>query len=193
MMNDVLLFAAAGAVGYVWSCAVAPPIVRAAWSCVARRTRGAVVALGLACAGAVVWTIVPLTLGLMALLLDPAIGVALLRATAWGPGLAIGGGVWLLRSTIEREMPRVGETFEAATAVAIVAAADDDPATVARVSAIYRAWAIDGSSSVNTAPPSGAFEARTSPPWRDTMARTIESPSPLPEGTRVPAREASTL
>ena len=43
------------------------------------------------------------------------------------------------------------------------------------------------------APPPGAFDARTVPPWRSTMARTIERPRPLPDGTRVPAREASAL
>ena len=34
------------------------------------------------------------------------------------------------------------------------------------------------------APPSGAFDAVTVPPWRSTMALTIDRPRPLPEGHR---------
>jgi hypothetical protein len=45
----------------------------------------------------------------------------------------------------------------------------------------------------NRAPPVGPFAAETVPPWRSMMARTIERPRPLPDGTAVPAREASTL
>jgi hypothetical protein len=44
-----------------------------------------------------------------------------------------------------------------------------------------------------SAPPSGAFLALTEPPWRSMMARTMERPRPLPDGTGVPARAASTL
>ena len=50
-----------------------------------------------------------------------------------------------------------------------------------------------GRSKVNTAPPSDPFDAWISPPWRTTIARTIDRPSPLPDGTRVPARAASAL
>ena len=44
-----------------------------------------------------------------------------------------------------------------------------------------------------TAPPPGAFDAVTVPPSRSTIALTIESPSPLPDGVAVGARDESTL
>src|SRR4051794_26465006 len=50
-----------------------------------------------------------------------------------------------------------------------------------------------GKSSSNVAPPSGVLSALTVPPWRSMIARTIDSPRPLPDGTSVPARDASTL
>src|SRR5690606_24491122 len=50
-----------------------------------------------------------------------------------------------------------------------------------------------GSVTVNTAPPSGAFSAQTWPPCWCTIARTIESPSPLPERVAAPERAASAL
>ena len=43
------------------------------------------------------------------------------------------------------------------------------------------------------APPSGALAAVTVPPWRSTMARTIDRPRPLPEAAPVAVREASAL
>jgi hypothetical protein len=46
---------------------------------------------------------------------------------------------------------------------------------------------------VNIAPPPGALDAVVSPPWRATMARTIDRPRPLPDATAVPARAASAL
>jgi len=50
-----------------------------------------------------------------------------------------------------------------------------------------------GSRISNTAPPSGAFEAVSCPPWRSTIARTIERPRPLPAVELLAVRDASTL
>ena len=49
-----------------------------------------------------------------------------------------------------------------------------------------------GRRSSKIAPPSGALAAVTVPPWVSTIARTIERPRPLPDGTAVLARAAST-
>jgi hypothetical protein len=58
----------------------------------------------------------------------------------------------------------------------------------------FMALHVQGGSQIwKRAPLSGALEAVTVPPWRSTMARTIESPRPLPDGSVVPARDTSTL
>ena len=53
-------------------------------------------------------------------------------------------------------------------------------------------WSGRGILISKTAPPSGAFAAVTVPPWRSTMAWTIESPRPLPD-ILVALRAASAL
>ena len=45
----------------------------------------------------------------------------------------------------------------------------------------------------NRAPPVSTLLAPIVPPWRRTIACTIDSPSPLPDGSAVPVREKSTL
>jgi hypothetical protein len=193
LLRDVLTFAGAGAAGYMWLSAIVAPLWNALRSCVRERRRRAFAVLALACAAAVLWTAVPLALLFLAMMLEPRAGLALLQEHAVRPGFVAGLCAWTIHLGVASRAPRFGDTFEAATAIAVVAAVDDDARTLARVEAIYRALAIEGSRNVKTAPPSGPFEAWTSPPWRRTIARTIESPRPLPEGTRVPARDASTL
>jgi hypothetical protein len=193
MLKDVLVFLTSASSGYLWLSAIAAPVISAARSYARERRRIALAALALACAAALLWTVVPVALAFIGMVLEPPVGLAMLRAHSLGPGFAAGLCAWLLHLALERRMPRLGATFEAATVVAIVAAVDDRPATLARVESLYRGLVIDGSRNVNTAPPSGLFDAWTSPPWRETIARTIDSPRPLPDGTRVPARDASIL
>jgi len=193
MVKDLLMFGAFATAGYGWLCAIVAPLVTAARSLVRRRSAAAIGALVLACGAAALWTVVPLALAFLMMMLEPRYGLALLQANGLRPAFVAGLAAWLLHLALERRMPRMGGTFEAATAIALVAAFDDSPPTLARVEAIYRACASAGSRKVNSAPPDGPLDAWTSPPWRTTMARTMERPRPLPEGTRVPAREASTL
>jgi hypothetical protein len=193
MLNVVLVWAGCATAAYLWLRAIVAPLVTAVRSYGRERGRLALLAAGLACAAALLWTIVPLAILLVAMMLEPRYGLALIATPSLRPGLVAGVAAWLAHAAIDRRLPRFGKTFEAASAVAIVAAVDDDPRTLGRVESLYRALAIDGSRKVNTAPPPGLFDACTSPPWRTTMARTIDRPRPLPEGTRVPAREASTL
>ena len=194
MLKEAMMYASTGAVVYAWLCATVAPLVHTLRSCVRERLSvRAAAGFALACAGAVLWTAVPAALVLLGMILMPAAGLALLRAHPFEPGVAAGIGLWLCGLAHARRLPRFGDTFEAATAIGIVAAVRDDARTLARVEALYRAVATDGSRSVKTAPPSGLLDAVTSPPWRTTMARTIDRPRPLPDGTCVPAREASTL
>lgn len=192
MLKNVLMFGSFASAAYAWLCAIVAPLATALRSWLRERRRGAILAVGLSCAGALLWTLVPMALTLLGMMLEPRAGIALLRTPTLVPGLAAGVGIWLLHLALERRLPRLGDTFEAATAIAIVAAIDDDERTLGKVESIYRALAIDGSRKVKTAP-SGPLATPTSPPWRTTMARTMESPRPLPERTRVPARDASAL
>jgi len=194
MLNDMMAYAGVAGLAYGWLCAIAAPLVNTARACVRERLSArALAAFALATAGAMLWTIVPAGLLLLAMMLLPDAGLAMLRAHPFGPGLVAGAATWLIHLGIERRAPRFGDTFEAATAIGIVAAVRDDDRTLARVEVLYRAVATDGSRNVNTAPPAGLLEACSSPPCLSTIARTIDRPRPLPEGTRVPAREASTL
>jgi hypothetical protein len=193
MLNNTLVLLTSATAAYLWLCAIVAPVISGARSCARERRTVAFVALALACAAALLWTVVPMGLAVIAVMLEPAIGLATLRATSPAPGFAAGVAAWLLHLTLERRMPRLGATFEAASAVAIVAAVDDRASTLCRVESLYRWLVTEGSRNVKTAPPPGSFEAWTSPPWRETIARTIDNPRPLPEGTTVPAREASAL
>jgi hypothetical protein len=194
MLKDLMMFASVAGVGYTWLCATVAPLVTSARSCLREHaSRRALAGFGLACAAAVLWTIVPTVIALVGMMLEPRASLALLQLQLVGPGLAVGLSVWLLHFAVEQRLPRIGPTFEAATAIAIVAAVKDDDRTLAKVEGLYRAVATDGSRNVNTAPPPDAFETCTVPPWRSTMARTIDSPRPLPDGSRVPERDLSAL
>ena len=194
MLKDVLMLGSFGTVGYAWLSAIVAPLVCATRAVVRERaSRRAMAALGLAAGGAVLWTFVPAGLLFLGIMLEPRVGLMLLHTKWIAPGLALGVCAWCVHLAVERTLPRLGATFETATALAIVAAVRDDDRTLARVEALYRAVVTEGSRNVKAAPPSAVLEARTSPPWRRTIARTMDSPRPLPDGTRVPARDASTL
>jgi len=150
MSNEILMFLGCAAAGYAWLCAIVAPLVTAVRSALRERTLRAVVALGLALAAALLWTIVPLALVFLLMMLQPAFGAALLQTRAAGPGVVAGLSGWLLRFAFERRIPRLGATFEAASALAIVAAVDDSPRTLRQVESIYRALAIDGGQRVLT-------------------------------------------
>ena len=194
MLKDALMLGTCATASYAWLSAIVAPLFCAMRASVRERgSRRALAALALAAGGAVLWTFVPAGLALLGMILEPHAGLLLLHTRWPAPGLALGACAWCLHFAIERSVPRLGETFETATALAIVAAVKDDDRTLARVERLYRAVVTEGSRNVKAAPPSVVFDARTSPPWRRTMARTIDRPSPLPEGTPVPARDASTL
>jgi len=194
MLKDVLTLGSFGTASYAWLSAIVAPLVRATSALVRERgSRRAVAALALATGGAVLWTFLPAGLALLGMMLEPRVGLMLLQTKWVVPGLALGVCAWCVHFAIERSLPRLGPAFETATALAIVASVRDDDRTLARVEALYRAVVAEGSRNVKAAPPSGVLDTRISPPWRRTIARTIDSPRPLPDGARVPARDASTL
>ena len=146
-------------------------------------------------------------------MLEPRAGLALVRSPLFWPGAGLGAVVWAVHLARSARVPRFGDGFEAGTALAAVAIVDDSAPTLARVQALYartqsrgttvrRAPQVlrsrsdlsaAGSTSVKIAPPPGWLAAEMSPPCRSTIARTIDSPRPLPERTVVPALEASAL
>jgi len=194
MLKDLVMLGSCGTAAYTWLSAIVSPLVCAIRAFVREHaSRRALAALALAAGGAVLWTFVPAGLALLGMMLEPRVALQLFHPRWLMAGFALGVCAWCARLAIEGSMPRLGATFETATALAIVAAVRDDDRTLARVESFYRAVVADGSRNVNAAPPPGPLDTRTSPPWRKTIARTIDSPSPLPEGTRVPARDASTL
>ena len=194
MLKDVIVMAAFGTAGYSWLAATVAPIVSAVGNCLREQASSrALAALGLALAAAGLWTVLPAGLVLLGVILEPNAGLFVIQTRGGMMGLALGGYAWMLHLALERRLPRLGPTFEMASAIAVAAAVRDDDRTLANVEAIYRAVVTDGSMIVNTAPPSGAFDARPRRRGATTIARTIESPSPLPDGTRVPARDASAL
>ena len=194
MIKDLVMLGSSGTVSYAWLSAIVAPLACAIRASIRERaSRRALAALALAAGGMVLWTVMPAGLVLLGMMLEPRLGLMLLTTKWLVPGLALGVAAWAGHLAIERRVPRFGAAFETATALAIVAAVRDDDRTLARVEALYRAVVTDGSRNVNAAPPSGVLLARTSPSWRNTIARTIDKPRPLPDRTRVPVRDASTL
>lgn len=122
--------------------AIVAPVVTAVSCLRARGARRALAGLGLACAGAVLWTVLPPAVALPAMMLEPQTAMALLQAHGAGAAFAAGIAAWLLQLALERRVPHFGPTFEAATALAIVAAIRDDDRTLRRAESLYRETAV---------------------------------------------------
>src|SRR5258708_35664480 len=143
MLRDVLILASCGSVGYAWLCAVASPLVRAIRSVLRRgAARAAWSALGLAVAAAVLWTAISGATILLAMILEPRAGLALMQSQLFWPGIWVGNLTWALHLAMTLRAPRFGSTFEIASALAIVALVNDDPRTLARVHHVYAAHAL---------------------------------------------------
>jgi len=157
MLTDLMMYAGAATVAYGWLCAIVAPMVTAARSCVRERcSRRAAAVLALAVAAAAVWTVVPPAVLLLGMMLEPRAGLALVAARGLGVGFASGIAAWLLHLALERRMPRIGVTFETATAVAIGAAIKDDDRTLAKVEGLYRSLTAVGSSQLAAGSPVGS-------------------------------------
>jgi hypothetical protein len=109
---------------------------------VVRRAQRVWRAFALATGGAVLWTVIGAAGILLFMMLEPRIGLALLRSGAWLAALLLGNIGWSLQAISTDRLPRIGEDFEVATALALTALAEDDPQTLARVEDLYRAHAV---------------------------------------------------
>src|SRR5262245_8995501 len=142
MLRDVLIIISCGTAGYAWLCAIVAPVVRAARSFVHRATRQAGMSVALAVGAALLWTTIALAATVLAMILEPRAGLALLGSHLFWPGIWAGSAAWLVQFTLTLRVPRFGATFEIATALAIVAVFDDRPRTLARVHEIYSSHAL---------------------------------------------------
>ena len=143
MFREVLILLSSAAAGYAWLCAIVSPVARSMqtiWSGV--RHAPAWRALALAAGGALLWTIIGAGGLLLFMVLEPRVGLALLGSVAWLPGLLLGDLAWSVQAFATSRVPRLGDNFEVATALALTALAEDDPGTLARVEQLYRAHAL---------------------------------------------------
>ena len=142
MLREILILVSCGSVGYAWLCAVTAPLVRAMRSVVQSSTRDAWLALALAVGAALLWTAIIAAAILLAMMLEPRAGLALLGSQLFWPGVVSGAIVWCGQLIATVRVPRFGDDLEAAAALAIVALVDDGPETLMRVHRLYALHAI---------------------------------------------------
>ena len=143
MLREMFVLVSCGSVGYAWLCAVTAPLVRVIRSVVHSSTREAWVAFALAVGAALLWTAIVAAAVLLAMMLEPRAGLALLGSRLFWPGVVSGAIVWCGQLLVTLRVPRFGDDLEAAAALAIVALVDDGPETLLRAHQIYALHAID--------------------------------------------------
>ncbi|HEY3885777.1 MAG TPA: hypothetical protein VGL62_11245 [Vicinamibacterales bacterium] len=139
MLRDVIILGSCASAFYAWLCAIVSPIARAIDAVAVRRATAARAALALAIGGGLLWTLIGLAGLFVSMMLEPRAGLALLTSPLGLVGLGAGLAAWAVYAGTTRHVPRIGSTFEVATALAIVALVRDDPDTLARIEALYRA------------------------------------------------------
>jgi hypothetical protein len=143
MLREMLILLSCGSVGYAWLCAVTAPLVRAIRSVAQSSTREAWLAFALAFGAALLWTAIVAAAILLAMMLEPRAGLALLGSGLFWPGVASGAIIWCGQMLATLRIPRFGDDLEAAAALAIVALVDDGPETLMRAHRLYALHAID--------------------------------------------------
>ena len=143
MFREGLILVSSAVAGYAWLCAIVSPVVRSTQSLwLGMRHAAAWRALALAAGAAVLWTMIGAGAILLFMMLEPRVGLALVGSGVWLPGFPLGALAWSLQAFATRRVPRIGDDFEVATALALTALAEDDPRTLARVEHLYRAHAL---------------------------------------------------
>jgi hypothetical protein len=153
MLREILILLSCGSVGYAWLCAVTAPLVRAVRSLTGsvwvssrgeapRINKDAWLALALALGAGLLWTAIIAAAILLAMMLEPRAGLALLGSHLFWPGVSSGAIVWCGQLLTTFRVPRFGDDVEAAAALAIVALVDDRPDTLRRVHQLYALHAI---------------------------------------------------
>jgi hypothetical protein len=130
-------------VSYLWLCVIASPLASSFRSLIRHGAdRTAWAAFALAAGGAVLWTAIVAGAIVLGMMLEPRAGLALLRSDTGWRGVSLGSIVWACQLLAFARVPRLGRTFEIATALAIVAIVRDDPTTLSRVERLYRTHAV---------------------------------------------------
>ena len=143
MFRDGVILLSSGAVSYVCLCAIVSPLANSVRSLVRHGSdRTAWAAFGLASCGAILWTAAIAGSVLLAMMLEPRAGLAVLGSGAGWRGVSLGNVVWACQLLAFARVPRLGQTIETATALALVAVVRDDPRTLSRVERLYRAHAV---------------------------------------------------
>lgn len=141
MRPDVMVFGVCGFSTYAWMCAVVPPIARSAKAVVVRPTATAWSAASLAAGAGLLWTMVGLATLFLWTSNDPHAGLIIFGTRLGVLGVAGGIATWIIHAIVRRGVPRIGQAFETATALSIVAIVRDDPDTLDRVEQLYRTYA----------------------------------------------------
>ena len=142
MSREILILLSCASVGYAWLCAITAPIVRAIRSVVQAPVRDAWLAVALAIGAALLWTAIIAAAIVLAMMLVPSAGLALVDSHLFWPGMACGASVWCGHLAAAFRVPRFADDLEAATALAIVALFDDGPETLTRAHRLYARHAI---------------------------------------------------
>jgi hypothetical protein len=107
-----------------------------------RLHKDAWLALALALGAGLLWTAIIAAAILLAMMLEPRAGLALLGSHLFWPGVGGGAIVWCGQLLTTFRVPRFGDDVEAAAALAIVALVDDRPDTLRRLHQLYALHAI---------------------------------------------------
>ena len=135
---------------YAWMCAVVPPIARTAKIMAFKPTVEAWTAGFLALAGCVLWTMVALSGLSLLMMLAPTAGLVLLGSPLRLFGVAAGAVSWITYALAAGRLPRVGRTFEIATALCIVEFVCDRPDILTRVERLYQTYAAPAAGSIRS-------------------------------------------
>lgn len=139
-----MVFGVCGLGAYAWMCAVVPPIARSAKAVFVRPTATAWSAALLAAGAGLLWTMVGLATLFLWTSNEPRAGLIMFGTRLGLFGVAGGVASWIIHAIVRRGLPRIGQAFETATALSIVAIVRDDPDTLDRVEQLYRAYAAPG-------------------------------------------------
>jgi hypothetical protein len=139
-----MVFGVCGLGTYAWMCAVVPPIARSAKAVFVRPTATAWSAALLAAGAGLLWTMVGLATLFLWTSNEPRAGLIMFGTRLGLFGVAAGVASWIIHAIVSRGLPRIGQAFETATALSIVAVVRDDPDTLDRVEQLYRAYAAPG-------------------------------------------------
>ena len=150
MARDLTIVAFWALLTYAWMCAVVAPIARTAKIMAVTPTAEAWTAGFLALAGCVLWTMVVLSGLSLLLMLAPTAGLVLLGSPLRLFGVAAGAVSWITYAVAAGRLPRVGRTFETATALSIVEFVCDRPDILTRVEQLYQTHAAPAARSIQS-------------------------------------------